>query len=54
MAGQLANGLRNWGRTIPLSDVTIAVVAMQHGESILTNDRHFELGPGLRLHPIGT
>lgn len=54
MAGQLANGLRNRGRTIPLSDVTIAVVAMQHDEPVLTTDRHFEFVPGLRLHPIGT
>ena len=54
MAGQLANGLRRQGRTIPLSDVTIAVVAIQHDEPVLTTDRHFEFVPGLRLHPIGT
>lgn len=54
MTGQLANGLRNRGRTIHLSDVTIAVVAMQHDEPVLTTDRHFEFVPGLRLHPIGT
>lgn len=54
MAGQLANGLRNQGRTIPLSDVTIAAVAMQHDEPVLTTDTHFEFVPGLRLHQIGT
>ena len=53
MAGQLANELRRQGRTIPLSDVTIAVAAIQHDEPVLTTDRHFELVPGLRLHRIG-
>ena len=53
MVGQVANELRRLGRTIPLSDVIIAVVAMQHNEPVFTTDRHFELVPGLRLHPLG-
>ena len=53
MAGQLANELRRQGRTIPLSNVIISVVAMQHDEAVLTTDNHFELVPGLRLHSIG-
>ena len=54
MAGRLANELKRQGRTIPLSDLIIAVVAIQHDEPLLTTDRHFEAVPGLRLHRIGT
>ena len=53
MARQVANELRRQGRTIPLSNVIISVVAMQHDEAVLTTDNHFELVPGLRLHSIG-
>ena len=48
MAGQLASELRRQGRTIPLSDILIAVVAMQHDEPVLTTDAHIStLVPGL-------
>ncbi len=54
MAGQLANGLRRQGRIIPLSDLVIAVVALQHDEPVFTTDSHFNLVLGLRLHRAGT
>ena len=53
LVGQIANRLRRQGRTIPLSDVTIAVVAMQHDEPVFTTDAHFGVVPGLHLHRIG-
>lgn len=53
MAGQLANELRRQGRTIHLSDLMIAVVAMQHDGPVFTTDAHFGVVPGLRLHRIG-
>ena len=54
MAGQLASRLRLQGRTIPLSDIIIAVVAMQDDEPVFTTDAHFDVIPGLRLHRKGT
>ena len=41
-AGDLLRNVRQRGITVPLTDALIAIVAKQHGYSVLTLDRHFE------------
>ena len=41
-AGSIAARLRSKGKTIPLSDISIACCAKEHGYRILTFDRHFQ------------
>jgi predicted nucleic acid-binding protein len=48
-AGQLSSQLRKQGQTLPLSDIIIATLALEHGCSLLTVDRHFEVVPGLTV-----
>ena len=40
-AGKLAFGLRKKGKSTHLTDCYIAVIARQHGCSVLTHDAHF-------------
>ena len=48
-AGQLSATLRKSGHTLPLSDIIIATLAMNHNCAVLTVDRHFEAISGLEL-----
>lgn len=48
-AGKLSATLRKSGHTLPLSDIIIATLAMNHTCSVLTVDRHFAEIPGLKL-----
>lgn len=48
-AGKLSAILRKSGHTLPLSDIIIATLAMNHTCSVLTVDRHFAEIPGLKL-----
>ncbi len=48
--GELAAELRSKGRTLPMSDLIVAALALEHGLSVLTSDNHFHSIPGLRLH----
>ena len=48
-AGHLSASLRKKGVTLPLSDILIATLAMEHGLSVLTVDRHFNQMSGLRV-----
>jgi predicted nucleic acid-binding protein len=41
-AGEVANDLRRTGRSVPLTDVVIAVACMRAGASLWTRDRDFE------------
>jgi predicted nucleic acid-binding protein len=41
-AGEVANDLRRTGRSVPLTDVVIAVACMRAGASLWTLDRDFE------------
>ncbi len=50
MAGEMSASLRRRGRTIPLSDILIASVALNKDCEVFTTDPHFEGIPGLRLH----
>ncbi|MBI5140820.1 MAG: PIN domain-containing protein [Nitrospirae bacterium] len=45
----LSAGLKKNGLTLPLSDIFIAAIAIEHDLSIFTIDRHFEQIPGARL-----
>ena len=49
-AGELSASIRKQGKTIPLSDILIASVALANDLAILTVDKHFEQIPGLKLY----
>jgi len=50
-AGQLSFGLlRRKGVTLPLSDLVIAALALEHRLEIYTLDPHFKAVPGLTLY----
>ena len=48
--GEIALELRRLGSQVPLTDLTIAAVAMQHNQSVYTLDQHFQRVPGLELY----
>lgn len=48
-AGRLSSQLRKKGHTLPLSDIIIATLALEHSCSLLTVDRHFDVVPGLAV-----
>jgi hypothetical protein len=53
-AGELSFSLRRKGVTLPLSDLVIAAVALEHRCGVYALDPHFEQVPGLTLHrPAG-
>src|SRR5262249_28520218 len=49
-AGELSFGLRRKGVTLPLSDLVIAALALEHQLEIYTSDPHFKAVPGLTLY----
>ncbi len=49
-AGRLSCSLRRKGITLPLSDIAIATVAIEHNLSVFTLDRHFDDIPGVKRH----
>lgn len=51
-AGRLSSVLRKKGVTIPLSDIIVAVLALENDLTILTVDRHFEQVPGVRSYQL--
>ncbi|MDZ7638641.1 MAG: type II toxin-antitoxin system VapC family toxin [Bryobacterales bacterium] len=54
--GEIVADLRRSGRPIPVNDAWIAAVAVQHGATLLTFDRHFLSVETLRTLwvPLGT
>jgi predicted nucleic acid-binding protein len=48
-AGQLSAGLRKTGKNIPLSDILIATLAIEHSLAVMTVDEHFRLIPGVLI-----
>ena len=48
--GRLSYELRRRGAAVSLSDLVIAVLALEHDASIFTLDEHFQRIPGLKLH----
>jgi len=51
-AGELSFSLRRKGVTLPLSDLIIAALALEHRCQVYTLDPHFEQIPGLTLHTV--
>ena len=51
-AGQMSAALRKTGKTVPLSDILIAALAIEHGLAVMTLDEHFRLIPGLFVDPL--
>ena len=49
-AGHLSAGLRRKGITLPMSDLLIGAIAIEHGIEILTLDEHFANIPGLKKY----
>ena len=49
-AGDLSSSIRKKGFTIPLSDIFIAAVAIEHNLQVFTLDGHFEQIPGVRIY----
>lgn len=52
-AGDVSFGLRRKGITLPLSDLVIAALALEHRLDVYTIDPHFEQVPGLTLYVPG-
>ncbi|MHB8909157.1 MAG: type II toxin-antitoxin system VapC family toxin [Syntrophales bacterium] len=48
-AGQLSASLRKAGRTVPFSDILIAMLALEHDLTVMTVDEHFRSIPGLTI-----
>lgn len=51
-AGRLSCELRRKGITLPLTDIAIASVAIEHNLSIFTLDKHFEQIPEVKIYKI--
>jgi predicted nucleic acid-binding protein len=49
-AGLLASSLREKGIMLPLTDIAIAVVALEHDLQVLTLDSHFRKIEGVKLY----
>lgn len=49
-AGELSAALRKKGKIIPLSDILIAVIAIQYNLEIFTIDKHFKEIPGIDFY----
>ena len=49
-AGGLSGSLRRKGITLPLSDIALAVLSLEHNLAIFTLDKHFGQIPGVKLH----
>lgn len=49
-AAELSRSLKKSGQTIPLSDIFIAAIAIEHDLSIFTLDKHFEQIPGVNIY----
>ena len=47
--GEVAGDLRAAGSTVPLTDVQIAVLVVEHNASLWSRDRHFDRIAGLPL-----
>jgi hypothetical protein len=48
--GQLGSSLLRQGITIPLSDLIIAALALEHNCAVFTLDTHFRQIPGVKLY----
>jgi len=51
LVGTTLAALRRAGKTLTISDVILAALAVENDCSVLTFDRHFRTIPNVRLHP---
>jgi len=49
-AGDLSSSLRRKGTTLPLMDIIIGAIALEHDAEVFTTDPHFRSISGLKLH----
>ncbi|MBI5185789.1 MAG: PIN domain-containing protein [Nitrospinae bacterium] len=49
-SAQISASLKKDGLTIPLSDIFIAALAMEHNLAVFTLDKHFEKIPGVKIY----
>ena len=49
-AGTLSASLKKKGLNLPLSDIFIAAIAIEHNLQIFTLDKHFEQIPGVKIY----
>ncbi len=49
-AGTLSASLKKKGLNLPLSDIFIAAIAIEHNLQIFTLDKHFEQIPGAKIY----
>jgi hypothetical protein len=52
--GAVAYQLKRRGLTVPLPDVLIGAIALEHGQEVYTQDEHFRRIPGLKLYAVNT
>lgn len=50
--GRLSSSLRRKGINLPLTDIAIAVLAIEYDLALFTIDRHFEQIPGVKIYRI--
>lgn len=49
-AGKISLSLRRKGFNLPLTDIAIAALAIEHNLAVFTLDKHFEKIPGVRIY----
>lgn len=49
-SAELSSSLKKKGLTLPLSDIFIAAIAIEHNLSVFTLDKHFEQIPGVLIY----
>ncbi len=50
--GELAYQLSSRGLRTPMTDLTVAAVALEHDLPLFALDQHFQRIPGLKLHSV--
>ena len=51
-AGELSGSLKRKGLNLPLSDIIVASIAIEHNLKIFTLDKHFEQIPGVKTYKM--
>jgi predicted nucleic acid-binding protein len=53
-SADISASLKKKGLTLPLSDIFIASIAIEHNLSVFTLDKHFEQIPGVTIYKTGS
>lgn len=51
-SGELSAAVKKKGLNLPLSDIILATLAIEHNLQVFTIDKHFEEIPGVRIYSI--